>query len=200
MKKKIITRKRDNATIESIRTTVDKLVDKKKFEDITIREICSEVGITVGTFYNYFSSKNDLLLDRYIRYMDFFENYYNDSLSEMDEIEALKHIIDKYIYYAKGRVFAIYIQYFQIMINEYDRWDKVRSNSLAKIITNIVTKGQKKNVITNRINEDDICNMILVFVNGMSVQYLTRNRKILNNEIVLKEIYSYIDSLRTNNN
>lgn len=200
MKKEIITRKHDNSTIESIRNTVDKMVDKVSFENITIRDICSEVGITVGTFYNYFSSKNDLLLDRYKRYMDFFEKYYEENLIEQDEIEALKEIFRVYLNYAKSRVYAMYKQYFQIMINEYERWDKVKPNFLAETIVKIVSRGQEKNIITNRMSADDICSMLLIIVNGIAVQYLTRSKEILSNENIFNEVYNYIDSLRIINN
>lgn len=196
MKKEIITRKSDNTTIESIRDTVDNMVGKMKFEDITIRDICAEVGIKVGTFYNYFSSKNDLLFDRYKRYMDFFDRYYEETLKDMDEIEALKEILRVYFDYAKTRVYDIHKQYFHIMINEYDRWVKGKPNYLAETIEKIVFKGQENKIITKRMSTEDISSMILIFISGITVQYLTSNKEILFNENIFDEVIFYIDSLR----
>ena len=41
------------------------LIRKKGYSKITIREICQNAEISVGTFYLYFLSKDDILLDLY---------------------------------------------------------------------------------------------------------------------------------------
>lgn len=41
------------------------LIKKKGYGKITIREICQSAQISIGTFYLYFSSKEDILLDIY---------------------------------------------------------------------------------------------------------------------------------------
>lgn len=43
------------------------LIKKKGYNKITIREICQHAEISVGTFYLYFLSKDDILLDIYKR-------------------------------------------------------------------------------------------------------------------------------------
>lgn len=197
LKKQLITREHDNATIESIRTTVDNMVEDIGFDDMTIRDICSEVGITVGTFYHYFSSKNDLLLDRYIRTGEHFEEYYKSRLGNINEIDALKMIIEEYINYSSSRVFKIYKRYFQIMIDEYDRWVTVRQNSTAAIIEKIVSNGQEKEIITNEYSAQDICSFLLCFVNGLSIQYFTRDKNIMENKSMIEMINKYIETLKS---
>lgn len=199
MEKKIITRKQDNDTIISIRAAVDRMVSGNPFSEITIRDICSEVGITVGTFYNYFSSKNDLLLDRYIRYMESYENYYEECLNQVDEIEALKLIIKSYVDYAGSRIYNIYKEYIQIMVSEYDRWVEVKSNSLADIIIKIVVKGQKNGTITKQIEPKDICSLIMIAMNGITMQYMTRDKDILSNDNLINMIIDSLDALKAEN-
>ena len=38
---------------------------KQGYEETTIRQICREAGIAIGTFYTYFSTKSDLLKSLY---------------------------------------------------------------------------------------------------------------------------------------
>lgn len=40
-----------------------KLIRKKGFENTSVKEISEKAGITVGTFYYYFPSKEDLLVE-----------------------------------------------------------------------------------------------------------------------------------------
>ncbi len=38
------------------------LINQYGYENVTIKDICSNTGITVGTFYHYYSSKENILL------------------------------------------------------------------------------------------------------------------------------------------
>lgn len=41
------------------------LIRKKGYQKVTIREICQNTQISIGTFYLYFSSKDDILLETF---------------------------------------------------------------------------------------------------------------------------------------
>lgn len=66
MEKPYISRKEQaQLTKKKIFDTTMRLVHKKGYSKITIREICQNAQISVGTFYLYFSSKDDILLEFY---------------------------------------------------------------------------------------------------------------------------------------
>lgn len=52
--------------------TALKLLEHKDFEDIKIRDIVSEAGVSIGTFYNYFSTKLDVFYETYTLADDYF--------------------------------------------------------------------------------------------------------------------------------
>jgi len=51
------------------------------FDKIGIEDICKHAGVSVGSFYTYFKSKNDILIE-------IFERAYNDSLGT----DMIKHL------------------------------------------------------------------------------------------------------------
>lgn len=66
MEKPYISRKEQaQLTKKRIFDTTMRLIHKKGYGKITIREICQNAQISVGTFYLYFSSKDDILLEIY---------------------------------------------------------------------------------------------------------------------------------------
>lgn len=66
MEKPYISRKEQaQLTKKKIFDTTMRLIHKKGYSKITIREICQNAQISVGTFYLYFSSKDDILLEIY---------------------------------------------------------------------------------------------------------------------------------------
>ena len=194
MKRQIVVREHDNATIEAIRAAVDKMVEEIGFDSMTIRDICAEVGITVGTFYHYFSSKNDLLLDRYIRYVNFFEDYYENELREINEIDALKLIVKKQLEYGSKRVFKIYKRYYQIMIDESDRWAEYKTNTVPVLIENIIKSGQEKGLITKDFSSREIKSLILSIMDGLPRQYFTGDKTVLSDPEIIRIIERSIDS------
>jgi TetR/AcrR family transcriptional regulator, cholesterol catabolism regulator len=46
------------------------LFEKKGFTETSIQDIVDALGVTKGTFYYYFSSKEELLMDIHIRYIE----------------------------------------------------------------------------------------------------------------------------------
>ncbi|MDF0725425.1 TetR/AcrR family transcriptional regulator [Cytobacillus sp. S13-E01] len=46
------------------------LFEKKGFTETSIQDIVDSLGVTKGTFYYYFSSKEELLMDIHIRYIE----------------------------------------------------------------------------------------------------------------------------------
>ncbi len=45
-----------------VMSAISSLMGRKRFEDITMDEIAGRAGISVGTLYNYFGSKDDLVM------------------------------------------------------------------------------------------------------------------------------------------
>ncbi|MGY6211007.1 TetR/AcrR family transcriptional regulator [Cytobacillus firmus] len=56
---------KEKITEKSIR-----LFDQKGFSETSIQDIVDSLGVTKGTFYYYFSSKEQLLMDIHLRYID----------------------------------------------------------------------------------------------------------------------------------
>jgi AcrR family transcriptional regulator len=47
------------------RSAFTKLLKERRWEQITIKEICAEAGVSLGLFYYYFESKEDVMREKY---------------------------------------------------------------------------------------------------------------------------------------
>lgn len=52
-------------TREKIYNTAFKLITERGFDNITVDEICMESGVAKGSFYHYFKSKDDIIVETY---------------------------------------------------------------------------------------------------------------------------------------
>jgi AcrR family transcriptional regulator len=55
---------------EKITTQSIRLFEKKGFTETSIQDVVDSLGVTKGTFYYYFSSKEELLMDIHLGYID----------------------------------------------------------------------------------------------------------------------------------
>lgn len=53
--------KKSKDTISAIVSATKKLLETKSYSNLTIRDICTEAGVSTGSFYSHFTSKEQLL-------------------------------------------------------------------------------------------------------------------------------------------
>lgn len=197
MEKKLNMRQlQHKATLEAIRSAVDKMVDTVGFDAMTIRDICKEVDITVGTFYHYFSSKNELLKDRYIRSNEHFQAFYEENLASMDEIEALRLYFEHYFAYSSTRVYQLYKRFMQVRIDEYEKWAATNPDRIREIILEIIVSGQKNGRIRTDRSAEDMAEFINMLLQGFTTAYVTYDREAPGRTGIIKIITECIDSLK----
>lgn len=74
------------------------LLENNGYQNIRIEDICKQAGVSVGSFYTHFNSKNDILVEIFKRADDYFREEVSKSLGDKS---VLDKIIDYFDYYAK---------------------------------------------------------------------------------------------------
>ncbi|MCD8324884.1 MAG: TetR/AcrR family transcriptional regulator [Clostridiales bacterium] len=76
------------------------LLEERDFEEITIRDIVKAAGVSIGTFYNYFSSKLDVYYETYFLADAYFEEEVAPLLTQSTLRERLLFLFDRYAAYS----------------------------------------------------------------------------------------------------
>lgn len=76
-------------TKKRVISTMMQLMTHKDFEKLSIRDICRESGISTGTFYYHFGSKENLLQKMYKDYCLEFEESVMEKLEDLDHVEKI---------------------------------------------------------------------------------------------------------------
>lgn len=74
---------------DSIFNHAIKLADQYGYENVTVRMICSEAGISIGMFYRNFDSKGDVLLYFYEHAVQAYEKTLRETLINYPARERL---------------------------------------------------------------------------------------------------------------
>ena len=55
-----------------------KLFNEKGFDNVHIDEIAADAGTSKGSFYTYFKSKDEVIIEHYFRIDEYYESVYNE--------------------------------------------------------------------------------------------------------------------------
>lgn len=177
---------------ESILKESRVLVSKEGLKALSIRKLAKNCGVAIGTIYNYFTSKDDLLISTIesvwedIFRVDDLENEYNDFLNYLDNIfNHLAYGIEKY-----PNFFTIHSLSFKSQ--SVDKAKDSMANYLENLSQNMIKVLDKDPKIRKYAFDDDFSKEDLVkFILSTSLCFIVERNydKDLLIKIIEKTIY-----------
>ena len=149
------------------------LISQRPFEEISVAEICQALGISVGSFYHYFTKKDDLLVGLlWIIDEDLAENTF-PLLTGEDEIENLKLFAHGWAEHVAGH--GIERSKLISSINpdsaEFSEQDRPAICKLRALIA----AGQAKGQITAEYDADTLTGLFLTTLRGITLDWSRRD-------------------------
>ncbi|MBU3099024.1 MULTISPECIES: TetR/AcrR family transcriptional regulator [Clostridium] len=139
------------------------LMDKKGYKNIKIQDICKKAGVSVGSFYNCFESKNEILIEIYKRADEYFikevaNNIYCDN--------ATNEIIKYFDYYAKYNV-QVGIDTMKLLYNSNNKLFITKGRDMQNLLNIIIERGQEKNELSNEMSKESITEYLFIAARGV---------------------------------
>ncbi|NLK44100.1 MAG: TetR/AcrR family transcriptional regulator [Tissierellia bacterium] len=151
------------ATYEKIYDAAMSLVEKKGFNNITVKDICEKAGVAVGSFYNYFNSKDDILNETFKKA----DNFFQDTVaSNVDGENAKEKIVNFFIFYAEYCKRDKMDQLKQIYNTSNPMFIK-KGRPMQEVLKKIVEEGIEKGEIVTDMNPDDLVRFLFIALRGV---------------------------------
>jgi len=170
---------------ELIRVAAVKIIADEGFFSATTDKIAKESGMAVGTIYNYFSNKEDIL--RYILDVEFqkrYELYQNVKNSQIDPLLKIEKLLSFHFNEIKKEpniikiVLAEKITASRNKLMPFEKYAK-----LSAIFSEILNEGIDKGYL-KKCDPKIISILILGFIEAIMTEFLaTKNDKLLENSI-----------------
>jgi AcrR family transcriptional regulator len=185
------------ATLENIRSTVDQLVDEFGFDRMTIRQICSRAGITIGAFYHHFKSKDELLYDRYTRSTFYTDQLDRETFQALPPLDALKHFVKHNQEYIKTRVRAMGIPYHKALVTEYQNWSRRQEDLSRTILLRHFKRGQDLGQIKTTRSAEELAYACWCFLLGIRYAECMEEGALYIKYHAHEQVIDWLDSLGT---
>ncbi len=154
-------------TRNRIYASATELMEQKGFGNFTIADISKKAGVSVGAFYHYFDSKNDILAHIFYRADDYFSTQVVNSLSKSSIPEQ---IVEYFDYYAKFNI-ASGVEITQQLFNPKIKFFVEEGRPMLEILEGLVRKGQEKNEIRGDIDAKELVRYLLVMARGIVFEW-----------------------------
>lgn len=165
------TQKAEN-TAQAIRAEAFRLMDIYGYEGISIQMICRNCNISVGTFYNYFASKEDLNTELMRENDQWFEEKIQSDLQTEDPCKFLYTFFDMY-----GEMNErIGTDFYNRTVGRRKRDPKAEANRpMHRVLEEFIWKKQQEGLIRKEKRASDIADQSFALVRGVILDWCGLN-------------------------
>lgn len=162
-------------TREKLLRTAMELIAREGYRGVTIQRICKECGVSVGTFYQYFSSKKDIIM--------LMNREHSEYLSHMCQIEPGRSAVELYREYVRK-----YMEYvarcgiqtsralMQGMLEDEVRDEEVGLDLVKDFFNQLLSYGRGTGEFSpDAMTDLEFFQLFMVGVNGTLVQWFYSN-------------------------
>lgn len=155
MAEKLSRREQAKITRNLILDTSLELMREKPFKAIKIKDICDRAHVTTGAFYHYFDSKEDIIVQLYIRIDQEFTEYYT-VLRGKDYREKIMEYLKRHAMFAEKCGLESVRNVYREQLNMKNDFFRDFSRGFIKYLLELVEKAVQRGEIVSDMAAQDI--------------------------------------------
>ncbi len=150
-------------TKEKIYQTAVELMNKKGLNNITVEEVCKQAGVSVGSFYNCFKSKNDIMNEIYHDADEYFLHTVAPSLVEGTFEDKICKYFRDYAQYTVARG----IEFVKNLYNVYNTMFIKKGRHMQLVLLAVITEAQAAEQIRIDMSAEEIVEYLFIAARGI---------------------------------
>jgi len=151
-------------TKERLYKTAVKMLEKYDYSSLTVRNICDEAGVSTGTFYHYFESKDDLWfyyldggLEEYAKEIDF--------VYQGDIIEYIVNVYEVYLAYCQEAGIDFLSNYYSAGNKQLARGEAM-NRPVARWINEGIAQAKESGNFNCQVSEEELERDVCIIIKG----------------------------------
>lgn len=157
-------------TREKIYQASLRVLEKKGFQDLKISDICKEAGVSVGSFYHYYTSKDDVIFSHYARFDDFFLEK-TDAVRGDSAFSRILCFFELYCDFLLSLSLELNKQWFA----PSSKLDIPKERYTYELLSRLIRDGQGSGEVDAAMAAEDIVQELMLFARGVVLDWLYQN-------------------------
>lgn len=169
--------------IEQAKNTKSKILETARtlaiengFENLTIREVCKNAGISIGAFYHHFKSKEELMNESFMIYDETLAlnlNNYRDK----EPLKALKNILLDQTQFVSNIPEKLIIEYYKTILSSATKNAVNTERTYYKSVFYYVGRVQEQGLFSSKYSVEYITEFLIKFVRGNIIDWCLHDFK-----------------------
>lgn len=174
----MMTEKRSNRRKEIVDITLH-MMKNMELHDLNVKTICRKLGISVGTFYYYFATKEELIHEVYTNVDDYMLERVDMQLTHQDEEVNLIEYAGIYANHVRlmGEITGNSLSARPIPLPSTPaEIEKEHQRILFRVLYRILQDGQKKGQFSSEFDAQEMAGYLIIYMRGISSDWGRRNQ------------------------
>lgn len=158
------------STKEKILNVAKKMAFEEDFDNLTIRDICKEAEISVGAFYHYFTSKDEMINESFLLY----DHDLSLRLAQYDEsnpINSLKKLLLDQTRFVSSFPHRLVIEYYKMLLASSSKGALNEERTYYKAVSHFVGLAIKNKQFSCDYSKDYLTNYFIKHVRGNLIHW-----------------------------
>jgi AcrR family transcriptional regulator len=147
------------------------LMKTKGYENFTVSEVCREAGVSVGSFYSYFVTKYDILVEIFKKADDYFKDVVEENLMKGNGLDEIVLYFRYYGTYINMTGTDLQKQLFSPKSKMY----ATKGRYMVELLRKVIARGQEIGDITSDMTTDEILELLLITARGVSFDWCVKD-------------------------
>ncbi|MDX6154530.1 TetR/AcrR family transcriptional regulator [Marinococcus sp. PL1-022] len=143
------------------------LIQHKSFDEVTIEEISKKADVSVGSFYYYFHSKEDIYLSMFKK-LD--EELFRDFNPE-DYQQAGEDLLISFFLQLARHVSALGLNIVKYSLFKEGPVPYYKDLYMSEALQKIIKIGQAKNIFASSMSEEEMTEYLLIIMQGIMLDW-----------------------------
>lgn len=149
-----------------------KMLDERGYEAIKVRDIVEAAQVSVGTFYNYYTTKLDVFYETYRLADEYFEQTVAPTLTQATARERILRFFDEYARYSSE---VTDMRLTKLLYNSDNHWFCRESETgMVPLLREQVRFGLDRGELSGR-DANEITQFLMIAARGLVYNWCTRN-------------------------
>lgn len=171
------------------------LMDEEGLKNVTIKDICEEADISIGSFYHYFSSKDSIVQEMYQLMDEYFllnkDNICSHFTANEDILDFVAHFglyVEQWGYYANLLVI-------RTSVEESAKGNSNEQRKIYNVLKEIINTGIEDKFFKISIDADDLASTIFVIIRGYLLEWTKRGADYPVKDNMVRQVMYILNSI-----
>lgn len=180
---------------KNIVDVIANLMDEEGLKNVTIKDICEEADISIGSFYHYFSSKDSIVREMYQLMDEYFlmnkDNICSHFTANEDILDFVGHFglyVEQWGYYANLLII-------RTSVEEAAKGNTFEQRKIYNVLKEIIITGIEDKFFKISIDADDLASAIFVIIRGYLLEWTKRGADYPVKDNMVRQVMYLLNSI-----